>query len=188
MSKSFMRKLTDQQRQFIYRMMEEDRFTLNEMMDEIRAEFPADCIPSRSALGREKKNFAAEAKEFREIAAASEVLVKEFGEDPDDKGGMLLAQAVQAVVTKRALDELTNNGDDDENPQMDIADVGALARAARAAIMTKEKAMENRAEVRRQAREELLKEQDENLKKAAASQGMGEDQIQFWREKVLGIK
>ena len=55
--------------------------SLNEMMDEIRAEFPADCIPSRSALGREKKNFAAEAKEFREIAAASEVLVKEFGED-----------------------------------------------------------------------------------------------------------
>ena len=54
--------------------------------------------------------------------------------------------------------------------------------------MTKEKAMENRAEVRRQAREELLKEQDENLKKAAISQGMGEEQIQFWREKVLGIK
>ena len=188
MSKSFMRKLTDQQRQFIYKMMEEDRFTLNEMMDEIRAEFPADCIPSRSALGREKKNFAAEAKEFREIAAASEVLVKEFGEDPDDKGGMLLAQAVQAVVTKRALDELTNPGDDPEKPKMDIDDVGALARAARAAIMTKSKAMENRDEIRRQAREELLKEQDENLKKAAISQGMGEEQIQFWREKVLGIK
>lgn len=188
MSKSFMRKLTDEQRQFIYRMMEEDRFTLNEMMDEIRAEFPVDCIPSRAALGREKKNYAAEVKEFREIAAASEVLVKEFGEDPDDKGGMLLAQAVQAVVTKRALDELTNTGEDDENPKMDIAAVGALARAARAAIMTKEKAMENRSEVRRQAREELLKEQDENLKKAAVSQGMGEEQIQFWREKVLGIK
>lgn len=188
MSKSFMRKLTDEQRQFIHRMMEEDRFTLNEMMDEIRAEFPTDCIPSRSALGREKKNFAAEAKEFREIAAASEVLVKEFGEDPDDKGGMLLAQAVQAVVTRRALDELTNDGEDPEKPKMDIDAVGSLARAARAAIMTKEKAMENRAEVRRQAREELLKEQDENLKKAAASQGMGEDQIQFWREKVLGIK
>ena len=48
--------------------------------------------------------------------------------------------------------------------------------------------MDTRDEVRRQAREELLKEQDENLKKAAASQGMGDEQIQFWREKVLGIK
>lgn len=188
MSKSFMRKLTDEQRHFIYKMLEENRLTLNEMMDEIRAEFPIDCIPSRSALGREKKNYAEEAKQFREIAAASEVLVKEFGEDPDDKGGMLLAQAVQAVVTRRALDELTNTGEDPEKPKMGIDDVGALARAARAAIMTKSKAMENRDEIRRQAREELLKEQDENLKKAAVSQGMGEEQIQFWREKVLGIK
>ncbi len=188
MSKSFMRKLTDEQRQFIFKMLEEDRLTLNEMLGEIRAEFPIDSIPSRSALGREKKNYAAEAREFRQIAAMSEVLVKEFGEDPDDKGGMLLAQAVQAVVTKRAMDELTNTGDDPENPQMDIDDVGTLARAARAAIMTKSKAMENRDEIRRQAREELLKEQDENLKKAAISQGMGEEQIQFWREKVLGIK
>ena len=37
-------------------------------------------------------------------------------------------------------------------------------------------------------REELLREQDANLQKAAVSQGMGEEQIQFWREKVLGIK
>ncbi|ATR86798.1 UNVERIFIED_CONTAM: DUF3486 family protein [Acinetobacter baumannii] len=188
MSKSFMHKLSDEQRTFVEKLLREDRLTLNEMLDEIRAEFPADSIPSRSALGREKKNWAEEAKAMREIAAASEVLVKEFGEDPDDKGGILLAQAVQAIVTKKALDELTNTGDDPEKPKMDIDAVGALARAARAAMMTKEKAMDNRDEVRRQAREELLKEQDENLKKAAASQGMGEEQIQFWREKVLGIK
>lgn len=188
MSKSFMHKLSDEQRVFVEKLLREDRLTLNEMLDEIRAEFPADSIPSRSALGREKKNWAEEAREFRQIAAMSEVLVKEFGEDPDDKGGMLLAQAVQAVVTKRAMDELTNTGDDPLKPQMNIDAVGALARAARAAIMTKSKAMENRDEVRRQAREELLKEQDENLKREAVSQGMGEEQIQFWREKVLGIK
>lgn len=185
---SSIKKLPDEHRKFIEKLLREDRLTLNEILDEIRAEFPTATIPSRSALGRYHKNFEDEAREFRKIAAASEILVKEFGEDPDDKGGMLLAQAVQAVVTKRALDELTNTGDDDEKPKMDISAVGALARAARAAIMTKSKAMENRDEIRRQAREELLKEQDENLKKAAISQGMGEEQIQFWREKVLGIK
>lgn len=185
---STIKKLPPDQRQFIEKLLREDRLTLNEMLDEIRAEFPTATIPSRSALGRYHKNFEDEAREFRKIAAASEILVKEFGEDPDDKGGMLLAQAVQAVVTQRALTELKNAGDDPEKPRMDISEVGALARAARAAIMTKEKAMENREEVRRQAREELLKEQDENLKKAAASQGMGAEQIQFWREKILGIK
>ena len=185
---SSIKKLPNEQRQFIEKLLREDKLTLNEMLDEIRAEFPTATIPSRSALGRYHKNFENEAKEFRKIAAASEILVKEFGEDPDDKGGMLLAQAVQAVVTQRALDELTNDGADPENPQMGIEAVGALARAARAAIMTKEKAMHNREEVRRQAREELIKEQAENLEKVAASQGMGKDQIQFWREKVLGIK
>lgn len=185
---SSIKKLPLEQRQFIEKLLREDALTLNEMLDEIRAEFPTATIPSRSALGRYHKNFENEAKEFRKIAAASEILVKEFGEDPDDKGGMLLAQAVQAVVTQRALDELTNSGDDPENPQMDIGAVGALARAARAAIMTKEKAMHNREEVRRQAREEMLQEQTENLEKIAVSQGMGKDQIQFWKEKVLGIK
>ena len=76
---------------------------------------------------------------------------------------MLLAQAVQAVVTKRAMDELTNDGTDESKPKMDIDAVGALARAARAAIMTKSKAMENRDEIRRQAREELIREQREKL-------------------------
>lgn len=163
MAKSFMHKLSDEQRAFIEKMLREDRLTLNEMMDEIRAEFPVDCIPSRSALGREKKGWAEEAKAMREFAAASEVLVKEFGEDPDDKGGMLLAQAVQAIVTKKALDELTNTGDDPEKPKMDIDAVGALARAARAAMMTKEKAVDNRQEIRRLAREELVREQRQKL-------------------------
>jgi hypothetical protein len=46
---------------------------------------------------------------------------------------------------------------------MDIDDVGA--RAARAAIMTKSKAMENRDEIRRQAREELLRNRMQTYKK-----------------------
>ena len=114
---SSIKKLPEDQRKFIERLLREDRLTLNEMLDEIRAEFPTATIPSRSALGRYHKNFEEEAKEFRKLAAASEHLVKEFGEDPDDKGGMLLAQAVQAVVTQRALSELTNQGDDPENPK-----------------------------------------------------------------------
>ena len=43
---SFMRKLTDDQRKFIEKLLRDDRHTLNEMLDEIRAEFPVDAIPS----------------------------------------------------------------------------------------------------------------------------------------------
>ena len=37
-------------------------------------------------------------------------------------------------------------------------------------------------------RERLLREQEENLKETARAQGLSEDQVQFWRERVLGIK
>ena len=39
------------------------------------------------------------------------------------------------------------------------------------------------ADIRREAREELLREQTAALDKAYKAQGLGEDQIRFWREK-----
>ena len=56
MAKSFMHKLSDSQRAFIEKMLREDRLTLNEMLDEIRAEFPADSIPSHD-ISLDKKLF-----------------------------------------------------------------------------------------------------------------------------------
>ncbi|TCM61880.1 uncharacterized protein DUF3486 [Acinetobacter calcoaceticus] len=185
---SSIKKLPEDQRKYIEKLLREDRLTLNEMLDEIRAEFPAASIPSRSSLGRAKQNFAEEAKRMREIQAAAEVLVAEFGEDVDDKAGALLTQAITTLTTDLVLTELKNDGSDPDNPKVNIKDVGALARASRAVIATRGMSIKQREEIRRMAREELLLEQDENLKKAAASQGMGEDQIQFWREKILGIK
>ncbi len=184
---SFMRKLSEDARKYLESLLREDRYTIDELMDRFSDKYP-DEAPARSTMGRTKKKWEEEAQALRNFASASEVLVKELGHDVDDKGGMLLAQAVQAIVTNVALSELTNSGDDPEKPKMNIDDVGALARAARAAMMTKSKATENREEIRRLAREELLREQDANLQKTAVSQGMGEEQIQFWREKVLGIK
>lgn len=165
----FMKKLAPAEKAFIEKLLRDDNQTLDAMLDAIRCEFPASSIPSRSALGRAKKNYAAEVKEFREIAAASEILVREFGEDPDDKGGMLLAQAVQAVVTKRALSELTNDGSDETKPQMDIDAVGALARAAKHAIDAKAKAVDSREEIRRIAQEELIAKQKAKLEELGQS-------------------
>lgn len=183
---SFLKKLTDEARKYIEELLRSDRYTIDELLELFSEKFP-DEAPARSTIGRVKKKFEEEAKELREVAAAADVLVSEFGLDTDEKGGILLAQAVQAVVTRRALKELKNTGEDPDKPQMDIDDVGALARAARAAIMTKSKAMENREEIVRLARAELLREQEDNLDKEAVSQGMTEEQKMFWKEKILGI-
>lgn len=42
--------------------------------------------------------------------------------------------------------------------------------------------------IRKQAQDELLREQEANLDAAVSAQGMTEEQAMFWREKVLGIR
>lgn len=185
---SSIKKLPDDQRKFIEKLLREDRLTLNEMLDEIRAEFPAATIPSRSSLGRAKQNFAAEAKRMREIQVAAEVLVGEFGEDVDDKAGALLTQAITTLTTDIVLNELKNDGTDPAKPKVGIDDVGALARASRAVIATRGMTLKQRQEIERIAREKLLKEQAERLEQISTEKGMDAEQVRFWREEFLGVR
>ena len=114
---SFLKKLTEPQRKLIERLLREDRLTLNEMLDEIRAEFPVESIPSRSALGRAKKNFAEHARRMREVQAAAEVLVTELGEDKDDKAGAFMVQGITTLINNLVLDRLAG---DEEDPNASI--------------------------------------------------------------------
>ncbi len=166
---SSIKKLPDDQRKFVEKLLREDRLTLNEMLDEIRAEFPAATIPSRSALGRAKQNFSAEAKRMRDIQAAAEVLGGEFGEDVDDKAGALLTQAITTLTTDIVLNELKNDGLDPLKPKIGIDDVGALARASRAVIATRGMTLKQRQEIERIAREKLIAEQREKLEELGKS-------------------
>ncbi|MFU8924910.1 phage protein Gp27 family protein [Acinetobacter puyangensis] len=186
---SFLRKLTDPQRKLIERLLREDRLTLNEMLDEIRAEFPADAIPSRSALGRAKKNFAEHARKMREIQAAAEVLVSELGEDKDDKAGAFMVQGITTLINNLVLDRLSG---DEENPdasiELSVKDALALAKASRELTAARGMSIDQRQKIERIARDKLLEEQEKNLDEAVSAKGMTEEQAMFWREKILGIK
>lgn len=186
---SFLRKLTDPQRKLIERLLREDRLTLNEMLDEIRAEFPADAIPSRSALGRAKKNFAEHARKMREIQAAAEVLVSELGEDKDDKAGAFMVQGITTLINNLVLDRLSG---DEENPdasiELSVKDALALAKASRELTAARGMSIDQRQKIERIAREKLLEEQSQNLEEVVSAKGMTEEQAMFWREKILGIK
>ena len=166
---SSIKKLPDDQRKFVEKLLRDDRFTLNEMLDEIRAEFPAATIPSRSSLGRAKQSFAKTAQKMREIQAAAEVLVGEFGEDVDDKAGALLTQAISTLTTDAVLNALNNDGSDPECPRVGIDDIGALARASRAVIATRGMTLKQRQEIEKHAREKLIAEQKEKLEALGAS-------------------
>ncbi len=173
LKKSSIRKLSDEQRQFIERLMREDNRTLDEMLDEIKKQFPDEKTPSRSSLGRYRQSFDEMAGKMREIQIASQVLVSEFGEDVDDKAGALLSQAVTTLATGVALRS-------NDNDEISIQDVGDLARAARAVMQTRTMSIKERQAIRKAYAEEAANAVSEELR---GQDGMSEE----LENKIRGI-
>ncbi|ANY15913.1 phage protein Gp27 family protein [Bordetella pseudohinzii] len=168
-------------RQHLERLLREDRLTLDELIADLRAKFPGEEPPSRSSLHRYKTSFDELTGRMREIEAGAAAMIDELGDGVGDKAGALLAQAVTTLAANAAL------AAHDADKEVSIKEVAQLARAAKAAMEARTMSIKERQAVERAAREKLLREQDANLQEAARAQGMDADQVQFWREKVLGI-
>ncbi len=188
MAKSSIKVLPDDQRKFIEKLLREDRLTLNEMLDSIRAEFPTATIPSRSALGRAKQNFSETAKKMQEFQAASELLVSELGEDKDDRVGAMLTQTVSTLLGRFSMQSLDGMDGDEEKKPISLDDVGKLARATRHVIATRGMSHQQRLEIEKSARERMIKEQGEKLDEMVKSGGLGVEQAEFWRRDFLGVR
>lgn len=154
---SSIRRLPDEQRQYIEKLLREDKHTLDEMLAALKKKFPSDKGPSRSSLGRYKLSFDEMAGRMREIQVASQVLVSEFGEDIDDKAGALLAQAVTTLAANVALKS-------HENDDITIKEVGELARASRAVMQTRTMSLKERKEIRMAFAEEAANAVTEELR------------------------
>ncbi|EIV2911583.1 TPA: phage protein Gp27 family protein [Serratia marcescens] len=180
--KSTIHKLPTDVRAHIERRLREDQLTLDELLEDIRQHFPdTDETPSRSALGRYKQSFGEMVSRMREQDQMARLLVSELGENPDERAGALMVQAVTTLTTHAAFTA-------QQEAEPDIDTVRHLARAAKDVLQSRKASLDERREIERTARERLLKEQEENLQETARAQGLSEDQVQFWRERVLGIK
>lgn len=179
--KSTIHKLEPDVRSFIEKLLRDDRLTLDEMIAVLQEKFPSVDTPSRSSLHRYQKGFNEMTQSLREIETASRVMVEELGEGVGDKAGALLAQAVTTLATRAAFKA-------HENEDISISEIAELSRAARAAMQARTMSLKERLEIEKAAKEKLLREQEANLKKVATAQGLDEDSVQFWKEKVLGIK
>ncbi|EPK3000487.1 phage protein Gp27 family protein [Klebsiella pneumoniae] len=179
--KSTIHRLETDVRAHIERRLREDRMTLDELLADIHEHFPGEDAPSRSALGRYKQTFGEMVGRMREQDQMARLLVSELGENPDERAGALMVQAVTTLTTHAAF-----TAQQAEEPDIDT--VRHLARAAKDVLQSRKASLDERREIERAARERLLREQEENLKETARAQGLSEDQVQFWRERVLGIK
>lgn len=173
----------------IQKHLRDNRLTLDELIADLQQSFPSLAatgeLPSRSAVHRYSQGVREIVAHEREMTVAAEALVAELGDNFDAKSGALLAQAVTTLASRRAMQaiEAGNNG-----AVMDISDVLDLARAAKTAQEARSLNLKERRSVADEARRKLLAEQEANLQTVAKAQGMDEAQVDFWRQKFLGIK
>lgn len=177
--KSSINRLAPEVKAHIEKQLRDGRLTLDEMIGELQQRFPQSAPPSRSALGRYRKGFDEILKSHRQIAAASEALVAELGENFDDKSGALLAQAVTTLATNAALK--ANEQDD-----IEIKDVLDMARAAKSVQEARSLSLKERHAVAKEARERLLEEQKAALAELGDKAGVTDATMKEIRV-VLGI-
>lgn len=166
---------------YIQKLLREDRLTLDDMLDDLQARFPNAKAPSRSALSRFKAGFDELTDKARQQRQMAEAFVGAFGEDASDKTGVLLVEAISTLTYQAAMGA-------HEKDEVTIAEVSALARAAKATMEARTLSVKERQAIEKAARERLLQKQAAELDNAVKAQGMTEDQAQFWRQTFLGVK
>lgn len=179
---SSIKRLPDEQRRYLEKLLREDRYTLDEILAQVRERFPAAEVPSRSALGRYSQNVSELAGRMRDIQAAGTALVSELGEDPNDRAGQLLVQAVTTLATHAALKATNDDAED-----LSIKEIGMLARGARSVLEARKMSLAERQEIARMAREQLQAEQAEALKGVVQAGGMTAATAKTIRKQILGM-
>lgn len=180
--KSKVVRLPAEQRRFVEKLLRDDSLTLDEVFAAARAKFP-DIETSRSGLGRYKQQVDELAGRMRDIQAAGTALVAELGEDPNDRGGQLLVQAVTTLATHAAL-KATGAPEDEE---LSIKEIAQLARGARAVLEARKMSLAERQQIAKEAREALQREQAEQLVAVQKAGGLSARAAETIRKQILGV-
>lgn len=143
-------------------------------------------VISKSAIHRYGQKIERRYGAIRAATEAARMLTEGAADDQDAR-----SEAVIALIQTELFESIVQLQEAEEG-EIDHKDRVALLSKVAKNVATLSRASVNlkkyQADIRREAREELLREQAAALDKAAKAQGLGEDQVRFWREKVLGIR
>ncbi len=176
--KNTITRLPAEQRSFVEKLLREDRLTLDEMIAVIAEKFPA--VPSRSSRHRYQAAQRQVTDRMKMQDQAARAIVAELGENPDERAGALLVQAVTTAATDVAM--RMNESDDTT-----IDEVRKLARAAKDTIQARQSSMKERQQIENAARERLVREQKEKLASVEKKGGLDPATLKRIREEVYGI-
>lgn len=178
--KSSISRLEPKARTHLEKLIRQDRHTLDELLAEMREKFPEEAV-SRGSIYRFQVPFKEMMERMRAQQDMAGILVQELGENPDDKAGALMVQAITTLTTQASVMEAGAE-------KVDIGAVQKLARAAKDVIQARKVDRQERMAIRQAARDELLAEQQANLEKIAKTKGLGQEQLDFWLKEFLGVR
>lgn len=180
MARSKVKRLPSEVRDFIDAALREDRHTLDELIAELQRRFPGEDLPSRSGLHRHQQDVQAMTQRIRDMQAAASAVVADLGENPDDKVGGLMVQAVTALCGHVAMRAASDS-------DTSIQDALALARMAREASSARKATLAERQAIERAAEERLRKQQAKALESVVKTAGLTQETADAIRKQILGV-
>lgn len=186
--RSSINRLPDQVKRHIEHRIAEGRMTLDELIQDLQSTFPEHKaeLPSRSAVHRYGQKLESRLAAIRASTEAAKIIREHAGDREDAR-----SEALTAMIQSELFESILNLQEATDEEMPPEKRVGLLANAAKniATLTRSSVALKKyQEEAAAAAKAELLAEQDANLQEAAKAQGMNADQVQFWREKVLGIR
>lgn len=175
--KSTVKYLDPNVREELDAMIRDGRATIDQMKEWLDNQL-GDDAPSRAAVGRYKQSF----EKGMEIYRISQDMAKQWGkklqDDPDSSVAKLALQVLSSVALNTAQTMISG---DESVPANELMFAGkALDHIARA-----EKTLVDRE---LKIRDQVIDKAVAVVEETARAQGMDDDQVKFWREKVLGIR
>lgn len=188
--KSSISRLPVEIKSYIEAMLATGAQTLDELISDLQDRYPAEAkagtLPSRSAVGRYGQKLDRRLSAIRASTEAAKLIQAQAGDDKDAR-----SEALTALVQTELFEAILNlqEADDEET---DAEGRVAMLSAAAKNIATLTRSSVNlkkfQAEVEEAARKKLLEEQQANLQKIAKTQGMSQDQLDFWIKDFLGVR
>lgn len=176
--KSSIERLPKPVRDTVAKLIRDNRLTLDEIVDKLRGEFGE--APSRSAVHRYKQTLDEALSKQREMDGIAEVWVREVKDQPQGKMGRMVLELLRTVAMQSALNAQSKD-------HIDPKELAHIARAFNLIESAGKREAENRAMLREEIRQELLKEQGEKLDGMAAAGKFSPEVHALIRREAYGL-
>lgn len=151
------------------------RFTLDEILEQVRETFGSDIAPSRSALGRYKQGFDAIAKDLRESREIADVWAARLGDAPESDIGKVVQEILRTLSYRVGADMLSGE------TEVTAKELARLAKAMQYVEDAGRLSLAREKQVRQAATEAAAEE----AKAAATAAGLSADKAEAIRRRVL---